>query len=35
MESLETIQAALAELERRQKSTINKIRYAEQVAEDQ
>jgi hypothetical protein len=31
---LETVQAALAELERKQKSLINKIKYANQVADD-
>lgn len=35
MESLATIQAALAELERRQKKLINQIRYADRLIEEQ
>jgi FtsZ-binding cell division protein ZapB len=34
MDSLEDLQAAIAELERKQKKLINKIKYADQVAED-
>lgn len=34
MDSLAEVQAAINDLERQQKRLINKIRYAEQVAED-